>query len=116
MLELIKYFANSILDLLKALAAIGFILLAIRLLITGNIFTGFLLFFTCLSVSVFILNSISSDTWTQVKQMEKNREEQNLCKEPSPYGYICPCCGHPAGEKVFEEDHTYRCHNCRYIW
>jgi len=116
MLDLLKYFASYILDLLKSIAALGFMVLAIILLIADNLLIGFLLFFVCLGISVVILNSISSETWAQVKQMEKNREEQYLYRGSSAHGYICPCCGHPAGEKVSDHSYTYRCHNCRYIW
>lgn len=81
---------------------------------------GFVLAFLCLAASVLVLQSVSSDIWSEVKQQQDLKRERQLYRdyEKNRYGYICPCCGYPAGERVDnkEEGYTYRCRNCRYIW
>ncbi len=122
MKELLNYFVNDIIDLVKCGASLFTTFFSIKALLWGadeaNLFFGFILFFGCLALSAFILSTVSSETRVDVHQIQKNQLERRLYKNMSSptYGYICPCCGHPAGMKVDAADHKYRCRNCRYIW
>ena len=111
------------LDLLKSITSICLTLFSFVVLIWGlghSIILGFVLAFLCLAASVLVLQSVSSDIWSEVKQQQDLKRERQLYRdyEKNRYGYICPCCGYPAGERVDnkEEGYTYRCRNCRYIW
>ena len=111
------------LDLLKSITSICLTLFSFVVLIWGlghSIILGFVLAFLCLAASVLVMQSVSSDIWSEVKQQQDLKRERQLYRdyEKNRYGYICPCCGYPAGERVDnkEEGYTYRCRNCRYIW
>lgn len=111
------------LDLLKSLASLCLTVLSVVVFVKGieqSIILGFVMAFLCLVASFFVLQSVSSETWAEVKRQQDLKKEQQLYKsyEGHRYGYICPCCGYPAGERVDnrEEGYTYRCRNCRYIW
>ena len=109
--------------LLKSITSIFLTVCSFIVLFGGlghSIILGFVLAFLCLAASVLVLQSVSSDTWSEVKQQQDLKRERQLYRsyERPRYGYICPCCGYPAGERVdnIEEGYTYRCRNCRYIW
>ena len=113
----------NMLDLLKSITSIFLTVCSFIVLIWGlgdSIILGFVLAFLCLAASFLVLQSVSSDTWSEVKQQQDLKRERQICGvyERNRYGYICPCCGYPAAERVDnkEEGYTYRCRNCRYIW
>ena len=111
-------------DLIKSLIGTFFAIFSIVVLAWGSgysIILGVILFFLCIAISVFMLQSISSDTLRKVKRQQDSRRMLYLYKkyEKSKHGYICPYCGYPAGEKVDQEgdlDYTYCCWNCCYVW
>ena len=125
---LLRLFFNSgrginMLDLLKSLASLCLTVLSVVVFVKGiehSIILGFVMAFLCLVASFLILQSVSSETWAEVKRQQDQKKEQQLYRsyEGHRYGYICPCCGYPAGERVdnIEEGYAYRCRNCRYIW
>lgn len=125
---LLRLFFNSgrginMLDLLKSLASLCLTVLSVVVFVKGiehSIILGFVMAFLCLVASFLILQSVSSETWAEVKRQQDQKKEQQLHRsyEGNRYGYICPCCGYPAGERVdnIEEGYTYRCRNCCYIW
>ena len=83
------------LDLLKSITSICLTVFSFIVVIWGcghSIILGFVLAILCLAASFLLLQSVSSDTWSEVKQHQDLKKEQQLYRsyERHRYGYICP--------------------------